>query len=120
MTSSDPLQLLIDAGAVPTTPFDPTSRYQGVALAVYQPRPELPGVVYARRRFLPRRSQIAIVAEALIEEGDRPELLAARELGDPLLYWRIADANAVIDPFELTDHPGARVLIPLPPGMPGA
>ena len=40
-------------------------------------------------------------------------------LADPLLYWRIADANAVIDPFELTDVLGRRVDIPLPPGMAG-
>jgi hypothetical protein len=34
-----------------------------------------------------------------------------------LLYWRIADANAVVDPNELTDTLGRRVDIPLPPGM---
>jgi hypothetical protein len=48
---------------------------------------------------------------------DRPDLLGAKHLGDPLLYWRIADANAVVDPNELTDTLGRRVDIPLPPGM---
>ena len=48
---------------------------------------------------------------------DRPDLLGAKYLGDPLLYWRIADANAVVDPNELTDTLGRRVDIPLPPGM---
>lgn len=119
MTTTDPLQLLIDAGAIPSSPFDPGSRYQGVPLALHQPRPDAPGIVYARRRFLPRRTDIAIAAERIVAGGDRPDLLAARELTDPLLYWRIADANAVTDPFELTNTLGARVLIPLPPGMPG-
>ena len=35
---NDPVQLLIDAGAIPTTPFVPQSRYLGVALAVLQRR----------------------------------------------------------------------------------
>ena len=38
--------------------------------------------------------------------------LAQRTLGEPLLYWRVADANAVTDPFELTDTPGVSVTIP--------
>ena len=38
-------------------------------------------------------------------------------LGDPELYWRIADANVVTDPFELTDTPGDRVQIPRPSGL---
>jgi hypothetical protein len=38
-------------------------------------------------------------------------------LGDAELYWRIADANAVTDPFELTEMLGARVIIPLPSGL---
>ena len=31
---TDPVQLLIDAGAIPATPFEPQSRYYGVALGV--------------------------------------------------------------------------------------
>jgi len=34
-----------------------------------------------------------------------------------LVLWRIADANAVTDPFELTDTIGLRVRIPAPPGQ---
>lgn len=114
---NDPVQLLIDAGAIPSTPFVPQSRYNGVALALLQRRPDEPGVVYVRRRFIPVPSASTIAARHLVSELDRPDLLGGKYLGDPLLYWRIADANAVIDPNELTDTPGRRVDITLPPGM---
>ena len=114
--TTDPIQLLIDAGAIPSSPFGASSRYSGVKLAVYQRRPEDPPVPYVGRRFIPPRGSLAIAAQPRVASGERPDSLAARYLGDPLLYWRIADANAVVDPNELTDTLGRRVDIPLPPG----
>lgn len=114
---TDPVQLLIDAGAIPSTPFVPQSRYYGVALGVLQRRPEDPRQVYVKRRFIPALSSIAIAIRHAVQSSERPDLLAAKYLGDPLLYWRIADANAVVDPNELTDTLGRRVDIPNPPGM---
>ncbi len=114
---NDPVQLLINAGAIPSTPFLPQSRYNGVALAVLQRRPDEPRVVYVRRRFVPAPSALTLAARHVVSALDRPDLLGAKYLGDPLLYWRIADANAVVDPNELTDTLGRRVDIALPPGM---
>jgi len=114
---TDPVQLLIDAGAIPSAPFVPQSRYNGVPLAVLQRRPDSPGQVYVRRRFIPAPSTLAIAARHVVSALERPDLLGAKHLGDPLLYWRIADANAFVDPNELTDTLGRRVAIPLPPGM---
>ena len=114
---NDPVQLLIDAGAIPSTPFVPQSRYDGVALALLQRRPDEPGVVYVRRRFIPAPNTLTLAARHVVSALDRPDLLATKYLGDPLLYWRIADANAVLDPNELTDKPGRRVDIALPAGM---
>ena len=114
---TDPVQLLIDAGAIPSTPFVPQSRYNGVPLAVLQRRPGEPGLVYVRRRFIPALSTMSIAARHVVSALERPDSLGARHLGDPLLYWRIADANAVVDPNELTDTLARRVAIPLPPGM---
>lgn len=114
---SDPVQRLIDAGAIPSSPFVPQSRYSGIALAVLQPRAEDPRRVYVRRRFIPAPGSMTLVARHLVGALERPDLLGARYLGDALLYWRIADANAVVDPNELTDTPGRRVDIPLPPGF---
>lgn len=110
--TTDPIQLLIDAGAIPSSPFAPPSRYAGVALARYAPGPGDPGVPYVLRRFIPQRRDIALAALHVVSAGERPDTLAARVFGDPGLYWRIADANAVTDPFELTDTLGARIAVP--------
>jgi hypothetical protein len=114
---NDPVQMLIDAGAIPSTPFAPPSRYSGVALAVLQRRPDEPEVVYVRRRFIPEPSALTVAVRHMVSSGDRPDLLGAKYLRDPLLYWRIADANAVVDPNELTDTVGRRIVIALPAGM---
>ena len=56
----------------------------------------------------------------MVAEGDRLDNLAARSLGDPLLYWMICDANSATDPDELTAPAGLPILIPIasstPPG----
>ena len=110
--TTDPIQLLIDAGAIPSEPFDPLSRYRGIPLALYVAAVEAPPLAYVKRRFIPQRQQIPIAMEVGIAAYDRPDLLAARTLGSPLLYWRIADANAVADPADLTREPGNTVAIP--------
>ncbi len=117
MTTTDPVQLLIDAGAIPANPFAPNSRYDGVPLARLVRSADDAGVPYVLRRFIPQRRDIGIAAEHVVTSGERPDLLASQSLGDPELYWRIADANAATDPFELSDTPGARVRIPQPSGL---
>jgi hypothetical protein len=109
---NDPIQMLIDAGAIPATPFEPTSRYRGVPMAVYQPRPRDPKRAYVKRRFIAPAAALSSAVRHVVTQGERPDLLAFQYLGDPLLYWRIADVNAVIDPHELTDTPGRRVSVP--------
>ena len=114
--STDPVQLLIEAGAIPSNPFGTASRYLNVSIGRYVKRPGDPGVNYVLRRFIPQQRDIAIVAQHVVQGGERPELVAAQVLGDPELYWRLADANAVTDPFELNKI-GRRIAIPTPPGM---
>jgi hypothetical protein len=111
---TDPIQMLIDAGAIPSEPFDALSRYRGVALALHPRGGGEPPIAYVRRRFIAQRKDISVAVEATVAafEHDHPDLLAARTLGSPLSYWRIADANAVDDPFALTERPGDRVAIP--------
>jgi hypothetical protein len=115
--SLDPIKMLIEAGAISSDPFAANSRYHGVGQALYSRHAGDPVVRYVLRRFIPQRRAIGIVFEHIVQGGERPDLLAAQTLGDAELYWRIADANAVIDPRDVTDTVGARVLIPTPPGV---
>ena len=112
---TDPVQQLIDAGAIPAHPFAANSRYYGVTLG----RSGDPGVPYVLRRFIAQRRDIPVAGEHIVHGGERPDLLAAQTLGDPELYGRVADANAVTDPLDLTATLGARIAIP-PPQPPGA
>jgi len=112
--TNDPVQMLIDAGAIPASPYSQDSRYRGVALATFT-RADGSLAAYSRRRFIPPRREIAIAAVHLVRGGERPDLVAQTAYEQPLLYWRIADGNAVIDPFELTDTLGARIKLPVPP-----
>jgi hypothetical protein len=116
---TDPVQVLIDAGAIPVTPFGPSSRYANVAIGRHRLSPADPGVAYVRRRFVPRLRDIPVATRHSVRAGDRVDVLAAHYLGDAELHWRIADANGAADLLQVTDTPGQRIVIPLPPGSAG-
>lgn len=107
----------LDALPAPSA-YPRTSRYHGVATAVHV-TPDGRRVPYLRRRLLPRPTEFATIAEHVVNEGDRPDLVADNYLGDAEQWWRVADANAVLDPRELTATPGRRIRITLPQGVPG-
>lgn len=113
---TDPVQMLIDAGAIPATPFGPSSRYANVAIGQYSAGTGEPPVAYVLRRFIPQARDIPLATRHTVRDGDRIDVLAAHYLGDVELTWRVADANAVTDMLELTAHAGMRIVIPLPPG----
>jgi hypothetical protein len=116
----DPLQELLAAGALPKTSFPPTSRYADIDVTAYDPGDGRAPIPYLRRRLCPAPARFALLYEVMIVEGDRRDLLAARHVGDPELWWRLADANASVDPRELTDRVGDRIRITLGEGIPGA
>lgn len=116
---ADLLQSLLAAGALPATAFPPTSRYAGVAVDAFDRGDGSPPVPYLRRRLCPPPERLALLYEVGVVEGDRRDLLAARHLGDPELWWRLADANGVLDPRDLTAVPGRRLRVTLPDGVPG-
>jgi hypothetical protein len=92
--------------------FDHTSRYWSTPVAFW-PDPSGRLIRYARRRLLPQPEGMQELAIWPVEPGDRFDLVAARTLGDPQAYWRIADANRVMDPREL-EVPYRRLVIPMP------
>jgi hypothetical protein len=102
-----------------STNFPPTSRYHIIATAETS-APDGRKIVYLRRRFLPAVGRFALLQEHTVMEGERPDLIAATYLGDPEQFWRLCDANSVMQPEELTEEVGRRLRITLPEGIPGA
>lgn len=49
--------------------------------------------------------------------GDRVDMIANAQLGDPELSWLLADANLVYRPCDL-NKPGTTINVPLPGGVP--
>jgi hypothetical protein len=101
----------------PSTHFAPTSRYATTEVAEFV-RPDGTRVSYLRRRFVPDPASFAVVAQHRVIDKDRLDRLAALYLGDPELFWRLADANGCLDPREL-EALGRRLNITLPQGMAG-
>jgi len=76
-------------------------------------------VRYLRRRFIPQPEALATFDEYVVRFGDRLDRIAAATLGDPELFWRIADGNRAMWPADLVEEPGRRLRVTLPEGMPG-
>ncbi|MEH0542563.1 hypothetical protein QA802_05585 [Streptomyces sp. B21-105] len=93
--------------------FEPGSRYHAIPTTT---RTLADGrtVRHLRRRFLPRPEELTVVGEHVVAAGDRLDLVAYRQFGDPEQSWRIADANRAVRPDELTATPGRRLRITLP------
>ncbi len=87
------------------------SRYSLLKHRVYD-QPAGQAAVYMERRFPPVAEELPLLALAQVQQGSRLDLIAARSQGDPLLAWRIADANNALNPFDLTDPPGRVLRIP--------
>lgn len=99
--------------------LSPTSRYAMVETTVHT-TPAGDTVMHFRRRFIAPPERFQTIEAHTVVEGERPDTLAALFLGDPEESWRLADANGVLRPEELTDTPGRTVRITLPEGLQGA
>lgn len=111
------LASLITSAAGTGAPTLTSSRYYGSAT---QPHtlPDGTQVMYLARRILPQANIYPSVQTYVVVEGDRLDNLAAKFLGDPLLYWMICDANDSTDPDELTAQVGRSILIPMSSSIP--
>jgi hypothetical protein len=115
-----PLQSLIQMGIVPTVTFPTNSRYYGSSTLTYHTTSG-GNIVYLARRIVPQPGSpiFATVARHIVRQGDRLDLIAAKYLADPLIFWLICDANGAVEPHELVDTPGRVLNITTPQGVPG-
>jgi hypothetical protein len=113
-----PLDTFIASGGTSGAPTAPNSRYYGLGTQTWT-RPD--GVVlrYIGRRLVPQPGQSTTARQYVVKESDRIDNLASTLIGDPLLYWLICDANAAIDPDDLTAQIGRTIVITLPSGIGG-
>jgi hypothetical protein len=112
------LATLLAAPGLDATAFDPSSRYHGLPTRRITTADGRTVTIVARR-FVPAPGNLAEPQGHRVREGDRADALAARLLGDPSLWWRLADANAVLFADELTEQAGRRLRVTLPVGTPG-
>jgi hypothetical protein len=117
---SDPLKELLAAGAVPATSFPPTSRYASTDVVSHDAGDGTPPTPHLARRFCPAPERFADLHEAVVGDTDRRDTLSAVHLGDPELWWRLADANGVVDPRELTERLGRRIRVTAEVDVPGS
>lgn len=115
------LQRLIQSGVVPPVTFPTDSRYYGSKTLTYT-TPQGQAITYLERRFVPQPGppNFATIAQHVVHQGDRLDLIAARYFGDPLLFWLLCDANGAIDPNSLVEIAGSVLNITSPLGVPGA
>jgi nucleoid-associated protein YgaU len=115
---SDMLTALLTAGALPQSGFGTSSRYYGVPILELESA-DGSTLRYVGRRFIPQVELFTSLISHRVQQGDRIDVLAARYLGDPLLYWRIADANLAVRPSDPLIA-GKVIKIPGAARLPGA
>ena len=113
----DQIQALMQVGAKASL-FPPTSRYHAINSATFV-APDGRTIAYLQRRFVPPPENFALILQHTVVQGDRLDNLASQYLGDPIQFWRICDANATMNPNDLTDKIGGKIRITLPEGIPG-
>src|SRR2546423_7146966 len=97
--------------------FPITSRYYGIQAARHETA-DGKQIAYLRRRFIPPPERFDLLFEHVVTEGERLDNITFKYLGDPEQFWRIADANVVLLPAELTDTVGRTIRITMPAGIP--
>lgn len=114
---TDPVLAMLAQTSLKTTLFAPSSRYYGIDTTTIVEH----GVIvrYLLRRFVPPPERFVLLQVHTVAQGDRLDVVAARYLGDPTLFWRICDANRAMRPDELTETVGRKLRITMPEGITG-
>jgi hypothetical protein len=93
--------------------FDQKSRYSSIEQASFTLE-DGTVVRYVKRRFLPQGGSLPLLAEVRTVQDDRLDSISYRTLGDPLAFWRVADANNAVNPFDLVSEVDVKIRIPVP------
>ncbi len=117
-SANDPVQAMLAQTALKRTLFAPTSRYYGIDTTTLTDADGKP-VIYILRRFVPSADRFQLLQQHTVTQDERLDNIAARYLGDPELFWRVADANSAMRPEELVAHVGRKLRITLPLGVTG-
>jgi hypothetical protein len=115
----DPVQALLAQTSLQRNLFTATSRYYGLGTNVLAAA-DGTVIVYLKRRFLPPPSRFQLIQEHVVTQRERLDNIAAAFLGDPELFWRLADANGAMKAEELVQAVGRRLRITLPEGIAGS
>ena len=94
-------------------PFGPSSRYRGVSERTRK-RADGREETFVGRRIIPGIERYTVLDRVTTDGHARIDLVAASAYGDPLLYWRICDANGEAEPADATQPAGRLLLIPMP------
>ncbi len=87
---------------------DATSRYANIPQADYT-APDGRVFAYQLRRFPPKSGTFTIQAVVAVKSSDRLDSLTGRTLGNPLLFWQVADANDAMNPFDLLKRASLKI-----------
>lgn len=96
-----------------TDSFLPSSRYYGASNLTWV-APDGTEVPYLARRIIPSPQAYVPLERIRLRGDERIDNIAADSFGDPLLYWRIVDANGDADPADAAGPEGRLLVIPLP------
>jgi nucleoid-associated protein YgaU len=115
---TDPVQAMLAQTSLKNTLFSATSRYFGINTGTITTA-DGGTIIYLRRRFLPSPGRFQLLQEHTVTQGERLDNIAAKYLGDPELFWRIADANNAMRAEALVEIVGRKLRITLPEGVSG-
>ena len=94
--------------------FAPDSRYAHLEVLTHSGA-DGREVKYVSRRFVPQAGGGTVLREHVVREADRLDHIAARYLGDPELFWQIADVNNALRADALVTETGDRLVVALLP-----
>lgn len=115
---TDPVQAMLAQTSLQRNLFAATSRYFGIDTETLTTA-DGKTIIYLKRRFVPPPERFELLQLHTVVQGERLDNIAGKFLGDPELFWRLADANRAMRPEDLVATVGRKLRITLPQGITG-